>query len=99
MQEYEVIQTEKSYKSQQQNTFVIVFKDKSYKTNKIELARLLKSQGFDATNISAVNTPAKTKTRGSKRNTIKVTKPRKYYVTLKAGQQLVNKSTENTDTL
>lgn len=96
MQEYEVIQTEKSYKSQQLNTFVIVFKDKAYKTNKIELTKLLKSQGFDAVNITSVNTPSKTKTRGSKRNAIKVTKPRKFYVTLKIGQQLLNKTEDTT---
>lgn len=88
---YEVLQTEKAYRSQQTNTFIIVFKDYQRPT-KIQVAQMLKQGGFHPLNINKAVPARKIKSRGGRRNTVQVKRPTKYYVTLAQGETLVQES-------
>jgi ribosomal protein L23 len=85
---WKLIQTEKAYNVQQQNTFIIANFDKNHKTNKIELGKFLKKKGLTVLKINSNNSYLKLKSRGAKRNKISQFRPKKWYVTLQNGQIL-----------
>ena len=80
-----LIQTEKAYQTQVNNTYVLTFKEKGYSTNKIELEKLLVKNGLTPLKITTTNAQQKTKRRGKSGKTILQFRPQKYYVRLKAG--------------
>lgn len=94
---YQVLQTEKSYRAQLNNTYVISFKDKSFQPNKIEVAKLLSKEGFHPLSVTVVNPRSKMKRRGGTSRLVKQTRPRKYYVKLQAGETLTPDTEEPTD--
>ena len=88
MAEYKLtlLQTEKSYSSQNSNVFVLVSNNPAAKLNKIECKKLLTKNGLEVDEVRVVNPPSKTKRRGSKGAvTIKKKRPQKFYVSLKSG--------------
>jgi hypothetical protein len=92
---YEVLQTEKAYRTQIKNTYIIVFKDYA-KPTKIQVAQMLKQAGFTALNVNKVISPSKSKTKGGRRTQVRVRRPVKYYVTLKAGETLIQETPADT---
>lgn len=90
---YEIIQSEKAFRSQEKNTFVIVFKD-NLSPNKIQVSQLLKQSGFTPLSVNKVISHRKTKSKNGRRSSIRVKRPTKYYVTLKSGETLINEIKE-----
>jgi ribosomal protein L23 len=82
----QLIQTEKSYRTQQNNTYMLTFAERSFSTNKIELEKLLKKNGLNVLKITTTNTQQKTKRRGKAGKTILQFRPQKYYVRLRLGE-------------
>jgi ribosomal protein L23 len=86
--EFELIQSEKSYLVQEKNFYLISFKDKRFSPNKIEVAKLLRSQGLTPLKITTVTPYKKQKRRGGKSRIVSQLRPKKYYVKLQAGQKI-----------
>lgn len=87
-----LVQTEKAYKAQETNTYVLVFGQKNFSTNKIELTKLLRKQGLTPIKVTTTNTQQKLKKRGKSGNIITQFRPQKYFVRLKIGE-LINEDT------
>jgi ribosomal protein L23 len=83
-----LIQTEKAYKVQVTNTYVLTFLEKHYTTNKIELEKLLVKSGLKPTKITTTNTQQKLRKRGKAGRLITQFRPQKYYVKLASGQTI-----------
>ncbi len=89
-----LLQTEKSYMTQQSGIFQISFKKSVGECNKIELEKLLKSLHLDVIKINTVNQYSKIKIRGKARRKISQKRPKKYFIRLKAGQ-IINEDVIN----
>jgi len=87
-----LVQTEKAYKGQETNTYTLVFAQKKYNTNKIELTKLLRKQGLNPLKVTTTNTQQKVKKRGKSGNKVLQFRPQKYFVRLKIGE-LINEDT------
>jgi ribosomal protein L23 len=94
-QEFRLVQTEKSYKVQEKNFFMINFVDKSFTPNKIEVVKLLKAQGLNPLKVTVVNPYGKMKRRGKQSNLVEQKRFKKYYVKLPAGQKIEEEKTDN----
>ena len=86
--QFELVQSEKGYLTQTHNTYLLKFSDKQYKPNKIQVAQLLKSAGYNAEKITVLNTYKKKKRRGRQSNVVAKKSYKKYYVRLEAGQSI-----------
>ena len=86
--QFELVQSEKGYLTQTHNTYLLKFSDKQYKPNKIQVAQLLKSAGYNAEKVTVLNTYKKKKRRGRQSNVIAKKSYKKYYVRLEAGQSI-----------
>ncbi len=95
MSEFRLVQTEKSYKVQADNFYLIQFMDQSFEPNKIEVAKLLKAQGKTALKITVVNQYKKLKRKGKKSKVIAQKRLKKYYVKLKVGE-IIEETKEET---
>jgi hypothetical protein len=81
-----LIQTEKAYQTQVNNTYVLTFAEKNYNTNKIELEKVLIKNGLTPVKITTTNSHQKSKKKG-KAGKVKIQfRPQKYYVKLQVGQ-------------
>lgn len=96
MSGFYLLQTEKAYKSQQQNIYTLVFHDKAYQPNKIEVAKLLKSAGYHALSITTIKLPPKRKLRGGNRRTVLQKRSKKYLVRLAPGQSIKESDQQHT---
>lgn len=85
---YEVLQTEKAYRTQEGNTYAVVFRNNEQPT-KVQVKQMLKQGGFTPLKVTKVVPPTKTKSRNGRRSTIRVKRPVKYYITLKEGETLI----------
>jgi ribosomal protein L23 len=94
MSEFRLVQTEKSYKVQENNFFMISFVDKNYTPNKIEVAKILKKQGLTPLKITVVNPYNKLKKRGKQNNLVEQKRFKKYFVKLKPGQKIEETTNE-----
>ena len=94
--QFELIQTEKGYLTQSNNTYLVKFADKQYRPNKIELIKMLKAQGLTPLKVTVLNTYKKKKRRGKQSNIVAMKSYKKYYVRLAAGQT-IEASEENTN--
>lgn len=83
-----VQESEKSFNQQTQNTFVLVADDVNFTTNKIEIKKLLKAEGFEAVDIRVLNPYKKVKLSGRKRTKTLKKRAKKFIVRLKEGQKL-----------
>jgi ribosomal protein L23 len=88
MSEFRLVQTEKSYKVQENNFYMISFLDKSFTPNKIEVVKILKKQGLTALKVTVVNPYNKLKKRGKQNNIVEQKRFKKYFVKLKAGEKI-----------
>jgi ribosomal protein L23 len=88
MTNWKILQTEKAYNSQIQNTFVLSNSDKNLKMNKIELTKILTKQGLSVIAINTTASYQKIKSRGAKKRITTQFRPKKWYVKLKAGQTI-----------
>ena len=88
MFEFKLVQTEKSYKVQENNFFMISFVDKNFKPNKIEVCKLLKAKGFNPLKITIVNPYNKKKKRGKSNSLVEQKRFKKYYVKLSNGEKI-----------
>lgn len=88
MSQFRLVQTEKSYKVQENNFFMIYFIDKAFTPNKIEVVKILKKQGLNALKVTVVNPYKKLKKRGKQNNLIEQKRYKKYFVKLKAGEKI-----------
>jgi ribosomal protein L23 len=79
--------TEKAYTLTNQNVFVLIWDELSYKPNKLEMYAILKKHGYTAENINVVTPYKKIKFRRTRANKVLQVRPRKYYVTLAKGQK------------
>lgn len=86
--QFELVQTEKGYLTQTHNTYLLKFSDKQFRPNKIQVAQLLKSAGYNAEKITVLNTYKKKKRRGRQSNVVTQKSYKKYYVRLEAGQSI-----------
>lgn len=86
--QFELIQTEKGYLTQTHNTYLLKFADKNFRPNKIEVEKLLKSQGLTPVKITVLNTYKKKKRRGRQSNIVAMKSYKKYFVRLQAGQTI-----------
>jgi hypothetical protein len=77
-----LVETEKSYKLQENNVYTIAFWDKNFNINKIELAKLLKKIGLEVLNINSTKSYQKTKFKTQKRNKVLAYKPKKWFISL-----------------
>ncbi len=95
-----LLETEKSYNLQTNGFFTMIFSELSYKTNKIELAKLIKQCGHDVVKINSIQPFFKKKNRnragGKRATTVLVKRPRKFMIKLKPGQILTK---ENMDSI
>jgi ribosomal protein L23 len=83
------LETEKSYNLQTGGFFSVVFTDQTTKTNKIELAKLLKQAGVEVVKINSIQPFFKKKrrqTKNGKPSTVLVKRPRKFLIKVKLGQ-------------
>jgi ribosomal protein L23 len=94
MAEFTLIQTEKSYLVRKTNTYLLVFNDRNFTPNKIEVEKLLKTQGLTPLKITVVNPYKKLKRRGPKGKLVAQKRPKKYYVRLPVGQQIAEPTAE-----
>ena len=91
------LETEKSYNLQTGGFFSVVFTDQTTKTNKIELAKLLKQAGVEVVKINSIQPIFKKKrrqTKNRKPSTVLVKRPRKFLIKVKLGQ-LISKEQLN----
>ncbi|MBC7472064.1 MAG: 50S ribosomal protein L23 [candidate division SR1 bacterium] len=88
MSQFKLVQTEKSYKVQENNFFMIYFVDKSFTPNKIEVAKILRKEGLNPLKVTVVNPYKKLKKRGKQNNIIEQKRYKKYFVKLKAGEKI-----------
>jgi len=88
MTTFQLLQTEKSYQVQKDNYYLIQFADKRFEPNKIEVAKLLRKEGYNPLAIKVVNQYKKQKRRGRQSNVVSIKRPKKYYVKLKAGESI-----------
>jgi ribosomal protein L23 len=93
MSQYRLVQTEKSYKVQENNFFMISFNDKSFTPNKIEVVKLLKKDGLNPLKVTVVNPYNKLKKRGKQNNIVEQKRYKKYFVKLKAGEKIEEEKT------
>lgn len=87
-----LVQTEKAYTVQQNNTYILVSFNKNLNTNKIELAKLLKGKGLNVTKITSTASQQKTKVKGKARKEVTQFRPKKWYITLKPGEILTEET-------
>jgi ribosomal protein L23 len=93
MSTLELLQNEKSSFLALKNTFVLVAREHVGELNKIEVTKILAKHKLDAEGIRVVLLPAKTRTANAKKRTTKrVSRPKKFYVTLKKGQSITDKT-------
>lgn len=83
-----LVQTEKAFDLQKNSVFTLAHFDKNFKTNKIEITKLLKTQGIDVESVTSTASHQKTKLRGKGRVKVKQYRPKKWYVKLKTGQTI-----------
>jgi ribosomal protein L23 len=88
---YEVLQTEKAYRTQEKNTYIITFKNNVTPT-KVQVMQELKKLGLNPTKVNKVVPPRKTRSRNGRRTNITVRRPVKYFVTLKQGETLIQEA-------
>jgi ribosomal protein L23 len=89
MPKMSLIQTEKSFLVQKNNTYLVSFDDKQFTPNAIELTKILKANNLTPLKITTVNLPGKTKRKGRRGNhTIRTKRAKKYYVKLKEGEKI-----------
>lgn len=86
--QFELIQSEKSYLTQTNNTYLIRFAEKGFAPNKIEVRKMLEKEGLHPVKITVLNTYRKKKRRGRQSNVIATPGFKKYYVRLKAGEKI-----------
>jgi ribosomal protein L23 len=96
MSEFRLVQTEKSYKVQENNYFMISFVDKSFTPNKIEVVKILKKQGLHPLKVTVVNPYSKLKKRGKQNNIVEQKRFKKYFVKLKAGEKIEEEKNNET---
>ena len=94
-----LLQTEKSANIQQEGTFTISFFDKNFKINKVELKKLLRKLKLEALSINTTKLPAKQKRKGKKSKIVSIYRPSKYYIKLKTGQKIDDKTIESLNEL
>jgi ribosomal protein L23 len=87
-----LIQTEKAYQTQVNNTYVLTFAEKNYSTNKIELEKVLIKNGLTPLKITTTNAHQKAKKKGRSGKIKTQFRPQKYYVKLQVGQ-IINEDT------
>jgi hypothetical protein len=85
---WNLLQSEKAFNTQVGNCYILVNTDKNYKTNKIELAKVLKKLGLTATKVNSTGSNQKIKTKGMKKKKVTLFRPKKWYITLQNGQTL-----------
>ena len=91
-----LLETEKSFNIQETGFFTLIFDDLSFKTNKIELAKVLKLAGLDVVKINSIQPYFKKKKRNSKKrvSVVLVKRPRKFMIKLKIGQIITPENIE-----
>jgi len=90
---YEVLQTEKAYRVQEKNTFLITFKAGANPT-KIQVQQMLKKNGLNPLKVNKVVPHKKRKSRNGRRTNVTISRPTKYYITLKEGETLIQETNE-----
>lgn len=88
MSSFKLVQTEKSYRVQQNNFFMISFVDKNFTPNKIEVVKILKKEGLHPIKVTIVNPYTKKKRRGKQNNLVDQKRLKKYFVKLPAGEKI-----------
>jgi ribosomal protein L23 len=96
MAQYTLVQTEKSYKVQGDNFYLIGFPDKNFTPNKIEVKKMLVKDGLHPLKITIVNPYSKLKRRGKKNSMVAQKRFKKYYVKLQPGEKIEETKEENT---
>jgi ribosomal protein L23 len=86
-----IVQTEKAYNLQKDNVYVLTLTD-GQELNKIQLAQLLEKNKLHPLKITTVSPVSKMKTRGQRRQKIAIGRAKKYYIKLKAGEQLTEET-------
>ena len=94
---YQVLQTEKAYRTQERNTYILTFGSQD-KPTKIQVVQLLKKAGFNPIKVNKVVQPSKTKSRNGRRTTLTVKRPCKFFVTLKQGETLIQETNQTEST-
>jgi hypothetical protein len=92
---WRLLQTEKSYNTQLNSTYILANYNKNFKTNKIELYKFLKKKGLEPVKITATNTFQKIKTKGQKKTKVAQFRPKKWYITLSKTQTLSEEIVNN----
>jgi ribosomal protein L23 len=96
MSKYTLVETEKSFKVQEKNFYLIRFEDKSFDPNKIQVKQLLLKDGLHVEKVTVSNAYSKLKRRGKKNSKIAQKRAKKYFVKLKIGEKIEVKTEENT---
>ena len=94
MQEFELVQTEKSFLAQKDNYYLINFKNKNFTPNKIEVTKFFIKEGYTVVSVNVINQYRKLKKRGSKNKSIAIKRPKKYYIQLAPGQSIKSENQE-----